>query len=77
LTRRANQGHGCIFPQFVKRLLANQRCGAKIRAGGSCRSPAMRGKQRCRKHGVVSKVAERKQIQAMVGDVRKLLREMK
>ena len=30
LTRRANQGHGYIFPQFVKRLLANQRCGAKI-----------------------------------------------
>jgi hypothetical protein len=32
-------------------MLASPRCGAKIRAGGSCRSPAVRGKRRCRMHG--------------------------
>ena len=32
-------------------MLASPRCGAKTRAGGSCRSPAVRGKKRCRMHG--------------------------
>jgi hypothetical protein len=32
-------------------MLASRRCGAKIRCGGSCRSPAVRGKSRCRMHG--------------------------
>lgn len=32
-------------------MLASRRCGAKTRAGGSCRAPAMRGKRRCRMHG--------------------------
>ena len=32
-------------------MLASLRCGAKIRRGGSCRSPAVRGKRRCRMHG--------------------------
>ena len=32
-------------------MLASPRCGAKTRAGGSCRSPAVRGKRRCRMHG--------------------------
>lgn len=32
-------------------MMASRRCGAKTRAGGSCRAPAMRGKRRCRKHG--------------------------
>ena len=32
-------------------MLASRRCGAKTRDGGSCRAPALRGKQRCRKHG--------------------------
>jgi uncharacterized protein YjcR len=32
-------------------MLGSRRCGAKIRAGGPCRSPAMRGKRRCRMHG--------------------------
>ena len=32
-------------------MLASPRCGAKIRKGGSCRSPAVRGKRRCRMHG--------------------------
>jgi glucans biosynthesis protein len=32
--------------------LANSpRCGAKTRSGTACRSPAVRGKQRCRLHG--------------------------
>ena len=78
-------------------MLASPRCGARIRAGGSCRSPAVRGKRRCRmhggapgsgaprgnqnarQHGLFTKVAiaERKQIQAMLTDARKLLQEMK
>ena len=32
-------------------MLASPRCGAKIRAGGLCRAPAVRGKKRCRMHG--------------------------
>ena len=32
-------------------MLARPRCGAKIRCGGSCRLPAVRGKRRCRMHG--------------------------
>ena len=32
-------------------MLASPRCGAKIRTGGSCRAPAVRGKKRCRMHG--------------------------
>jgi hypothetical protein len=32
-------------------MLASPRCGASIRFGGSCRSPAVRGKRRCRMHG--------------------------
>lgn len=32
-------------------MLASPRCGARTRAGGACRSPAVRGKQRCRMHG--------------------------
>ena len=32
-------------------MLASPRCGAKTRAGGSCRLPAVRGKRRCRMHG--------------------------
>src|SRR5437763_1481387 len=30
---------------------ANKKCGAKTRAGGECRQPAMRDRERCRKHG--------------------------
>jgi uncharacterized protein YjcR len=78
-------------------MLASPRCGAKTRSGGSCRSPAVRGKRRCRMHGGASKsgaprgnqnarrhglftkvaIAERKQIQAMLGEARKLLQAMK
>jgi hypothetical protein len=32
-------------------MRARPRCGAKTRSGGSCRSPAVRGKRRCRMHG--------------------------
>lgn len=32
-------------------MLASPRCGARTRAGGSCRSAAVRGKSRCRMHG--------------------------
>ena len=78
-------------------MLTSRRCGAKIRSGGSCRSPAMRGKRRCRMHGGAKQsgaprgnqnarkrglftgdaIAEQKQIQALLGEARKLLREMK
>ena len=78
-------------------MLASPRCGAKIRCGGSCRSPAMRDKKRCRMHGGAPEsgapegnqnarkqgrftrvaIAERKQIQALLGDARRLLQELK
>jgi uncharacterized protein YjcR len=32
-------------------MLASQRCGAKTRKGGFCKSPAVQGKKRCRMHG--------------------------
>ena len=32
-------------------MLASLRCGAKTRAGAPCRSPAVRGRHRCRMHG--------------------------
>ena len=77
-------------------MLASPRCGAKIRSGASCRSPAVRGKTRCRMHGGApdsgaprrnrnarkhgrftrDAIAGRKQIQALLGEARKLLREM-
>jgi len=74
-------------------MLASPRCGAKIRSGGSCRSPAVRGKKRCRMHGGApgsgapranqnalftrEAIAERRQIQALLGEARKLLQELK
>jgi uncharacterized protein YjiS (DUF1127 family) len=68
-----------------------------ITRGGSCRSPAVRGKRRCRMHGGApgsgapranqnarrhglftgDAIAERKQIQALLGEARKLLQTMK
>ena len=35
----------------TKPMLTSLRCGARTRAGTSCRSPAVRGKSRCRMHG--------------------------
>lgn len=32
-------------------MLTSRRCGAKTRAGKSCRSPGVSGKYRCRMHG--------------------------
>ena len=32
-------------------MMASERCGAKTRAGGACRSPAVSGRRRCRMHG--------------------------
>ena len=78
-------------------MLASRRCGAKTRSGGACRSPAVRGKKRCRMHGGArgsgapranqnarkrglftgDAIAERRQIQALLGEARKLLKEMK
>ena len=78
-------------------MLASSRCGAKIRSGGSCRSPAVRGKRRCRMHGGApgsgaprgnqnarqhgrftgDAIAGRRRIQAVLGEARKLLQEMK
>lgn len=78
-------------------MLASPRCGARIRSGGACRAPAVRGKTRCRmhggapgsgpprgnsnarKHGMFTRdaIAERQQVQALLGEARKLLQEMK
>lgn len=77
-------------------MLASPRCGARIRSGGLCRSPALRGKRRCRMHGGAAgsggqkgnrnarrhglftgdAIVERKQIQDLLGEVRKLLKTM-
>jgi hypothetical protein len=78
-------------------MLASQRCGAKTRSGGPCRSPAVHGKKRCRIHGGAQgsgapranqnackhgrftgdAIAERRRIEALLGEARKLLEEMK
>jgi hypothetical protein len=78
-------------------MLASRRCGAKTRAGETCRAPAVHGKRRCRMHGGAplsgaprgnrnarkhgrftgDAIAERKQIQALLGEARKLLQEIK
>lgn len=77
-------------------MMASPRCGAKTRSGGACRSPAMRGRKRCRMHGGAKgagaprrnrnarkhglftgdAIAERRQVQALLGEARKLLEEM-
>jgi len=78
-------------------MLASPRCDTKIRSGGLCRSPAVRGKKRCRMHGGAPEsgapranqnarkyglftkvaIAERKRIQTLLADARKLLQAMK
>jgi len=67
------------------------------RSGGTCRSPAVHGRKRCRMHGGAQgsgapranrnarkdglftgdAIAERRRIQALLGEARKLLEEMK
>lgn len=32
-------------------MMLSPRCGARTRAGGECRSPAVSGRRRCRMHG--------------------------
>jgi uncharacterized protein YjcR len=78
-------------------MLASPRCGAKTRSGGACRSPAVRGKKRCRmhggaqesgaptgnlnarKHGLFTRdaIVERRRIQALSSEARKLVQAMK
>jgi hypothetical protein len=78
-------------------MLASPRCGARIRSGASCRSPAVRDKRRCRMHGGAPEsgaprgnqnarrhgqftgdaIAERKQIRALLGEARELLKTMR
>ena len=38
-------------PRNTDPMLSSPRCGAKTRSGTPCRSPAVRGKKRCRMHG--------------------------
>lgn len=38
-------------PRNTGPMRKSPRCGAKTRAGTSCRSPAVKGKNRCRMHG--------------------------
>lgn len=38
-------------------LASAPRCGAKTRSGAPCRSPAVRGRQRCKMHGGTNKGA--------------------
>ena len=83
--------------RIIGPMLASLRCGAKTRASGACRSPAVHGNKRCRMHGGApgsgaprtnqnarthglftrDALAERRQIQALLGEARKLLEEMK
>jgi hypothetical protein len=77
-------------------MLVSPRCGAKTRLGGSCQSPAVHGKRRCRmhggahgsgapkqnknalKHGLFTRraIAQRKEVQALLGQTRKLLQDI-
>jgi uncharacterized protein YjcR len=38
-------------PRTTGPMLSSPRCGARTRSGKPCRSPAVDGKKRCRKHG--------------------------
>jgi len=38
-------------PRNTGPMLASPRCGARTRSGKPCRSPAVRGRRRCRMHG--------------------------
>jgi len=51
--RSINQGSAGMsdHARNTEAMLASRRCGAKTRSGGACRSPAVRGKKRCRMHG--------------------------
>lgn len=77
-------------------MQASPRCGARTRSGEACRSPAARGKARCRmhggapgcgappgnrnarKHGLFARdaISERRQLDSLLDDALKLLREL-
>ncbi|WFU22949.1 HGGxSTG domain-containing protein [Bradyrhizobium sp. CB1717] len=77
-------------------MRASPRCGARTRDGAACRSPAARGKARCRmhggtpgcgaplgnrnarKHGLFARetIDERRQIESLLDDALKLLRNL-
>ena len=40
-----------VHKRNVAPMLGSLRCGARTRSGGSCRSPAVNGRKRCRMHG--------------------------
>jgi len=60
-------------------MLVSPRCDATTRSGSAQGSGAPRANQNARKHGLFSRdaIAERKVIQALLGDTRRLLGEMK
>lgn len=39
------------YRRNIEAMWQSPRCGAKTRAGGACRAPAVAGKRRCRMHG--------------------------
>lgn len=41
-------------PRITDGVQSSLHCGAKTRAGSECRSPAVRGKKRCRMQGVAA-----------------------
>jgi uncharacterized protein YjcR len=59
-------------------MLASPRCGAKTRCGGAKGSGAPKANQNARKHGLFTgdAIEERREIQALLGEARKLLEEM-
>src|SRR5213078_826394 len=63
ILRRGRPQHLTAMNQSIETRLRNvtqaPRCGAKTRAGGSCRCPAVRGRRRCRLHGGLSPGAPR------------------
>ena len=81
----------------ISPMLASPKCGARTRRGRACRSPAVRGKKRCRMHGGApgsgapranqnarkhgwftrEAIEERRRIQTLLGEARRLLEEMK
>jgi glucans biosynthesis protein len=46
-------------PMQPANLARSPRCGARTRSGGSCNSPAVQGRQRCRMHGGTNRGAPR------------------
>ncbi len=48
---RAGAKTGGTHPRNVVPMTQSPRCGAKTRAGGACRAPAVAGRRRCRMHG--------------------------